>query len=940
MPRRLSDLVMRLLSKKPEERPDTAEVVVAELVSIRAQEGERAAPLGGTNTQITPLPRVVAALVALIILLAAVVVIVRDREGNKVAEFVVPPDGSLELRQGGPSKDTPTPSPQVLTAPATATAAAEEPPPLDAWLKGRTVLTVSQDGTGQYRTIQGALDQLRPGQAIQILDRGPYRENLKVTDLPRDTGLFSTSQAIIECPGWLEVYKEPPNPSGQETQVYSGHILTSPKGFRLHGVEWRFASRGGRTIQPLTLLETTGLILEQCVFRATDGDDVQFVNVTNLGLPNPPAASIVVRDCLFESQLWLNSRGENSRFLVERNLFARPSKLGCLVVADSRTSQLIVRQNVFLGQTAVPMLTIARPLVCEDLRIVNNTFDSASAMQFVGPCPSGGAVSIRNNIHTGNSWFVIVTEEVKDSVAAYLGQDRLGQNAYTGPLTGPSELPAKIVTTGDYRRRIPWLSSSPDNLDYLRIAAEVMASTLPGAGGELANYRGALPPGSAPQDGDWFSRLMGRWKASSPSSAPGSDVVDRLSKSPPLEEWLKGRTILTVSQDGKGQFSTIQAALDQVASGQAIEVLDHGPYHERLNATLPPDCGLFSRVQTIVDFEDWEFGWPGDIIQNGVQAKVYLGYDFHMADRFRLHGFDFHFPSPKGTYEEGHIHQRLMVRTPRLCVIENCRFGRSGRGCYDGEPIMFSNWDHANSAEMSVVMRDCFVDGTIDVNTSSQKPFPPEERKVVILFEHNVFPGTGVDHHVLVAGNTLQNLTVRECLFSGSVAENLVLNNVSQVAAITVLNCYLNGNHGIYFGNTVPDSRVTVRNNLRSGEGIVNFGATAGQYRDHAQSRWTVTHNAYAMPRKPNVPPVCLRSDPTDVTTFIGPTGTGLDSSDAFRLKPDDRLATAGAGGGAPSYIGPLPPGPEPREGDWFTRLRERWFNKTLATGRSRGQLS
>src|SRR5207253_2499550 len=54
-----------------------------------------------------------------------------------------------------------------------------EPPPLEEWLEGRTVLTVAQDGTGQYKTIQAALNALKTGQVVKVLDRGPYREYLR-----------------------------------------------------------------------------------------------------------------------------------------------------------------------------------------------------------------------------------------------------------------------------------------------------------------------------------------------------------------------------------------------------------------------------------------------------------------------------------------------------------------------------------------------------------------------------------------------------------------------------------------------------------------------------------------------------------------------------------------------------------------------------------------
>lgn len=69
-----------------------------------------------------------------------------------------------------------------------------EPPPLDEWLKDRTVLTDAQDASGQFKTIQAALDALRPGHVVKVLDKGPYRELLDVRSPPDDTGLMSDQQ--------------------------------------------------------------------------------------------------------------------------------------------------------------------------------------------------------------------------------------------------------------------------------------------------------------------------------------------------------------------------------------------------------------------------------------------------------------------------------------------------------------------------------------------------------------------------------------------------------------------------------------------------------------------------------------------------------------------------------------------------------------------------
>jgi hypothetical protein len=81
---------------------------------------------------------------------------------------------------------------------------------------------------------------------------------------------------------------------------------------------------------------------------------------------------------------------------------------------------------------------------------------------------------------------------------------------------------------------------------------------------------------------------------------------------------------------------------------------------------------------------------------------------------------------------------------------------------------------------------------------------------------------------------------------------------------------------------------------------------------------WRLSHNHYLQPSafpKGNgdilEDPAYLSRDPAH--------------PDYLRLAAHSPLATAGAGGSWPSYIGALPPGPAPSQGDWFTTLRERW---------------
>jgi hypothetical protein len=68
------------------------------------------------------------------------------------------------------------------------TATFEEPPPLEEWLVGREILTVKQDGSAMFTKIQDALDALKTGQVVEVLDGGPYTERLVIENHPVTLG--------------------------------------------------------------------------------------------------------------------------------------------------------------------------------------------------------------------------------------------------------------------------------------------------------------------------------------------------------------------------------------------------------------------------------------------------------------------------------------------------------------------------------------------------------------------------------------------------------------------------------------------------------------------------------------------------------------------------------------------------------------------------------
>ena len=92
------------------------------------------------------------------------------------------------------------------------------------------------------------------------------------------------------------------------------------------------------------------------------------------------------------------------------------------------------------------------------------------------------------------------------------------------------------------------------------------------------------------------------------------------------------------------------------------------------------------------------------------------------------------------------------------------------------------------------------------------------------------------------------------------------------------------------------------------------------------KNAWQVTHNSYR--DKPSEPPeranglILWLPGPTDhirATQFIS--DDRGEPTKYLRIASDGPLANAGVGLDLPKYIGAFPPGPAPKDGDWFTRL-------------------
>jgi hypothetical protein len=509
IPPELDDLIVRLLAKNPDERFQSAQAVAEACGAIEQQgptrEEKGAKPDEGTGRR-RPRWQFVAAASAAFLLVAAIVVIVRDRKGNEIARVQVPDDGSLTvsddkmdkgglaataeaapaLREGNAATAAGSPPRSVGTA-------LPEPPPLEEWLKGRELLTVAQDGSGQFKTIQAALDALKPHQVIEVSDAGPYRETLRVDGLPDDVGLISQRRATVELAAWPET----PNAG----RVVVGHAIDSAAGLRLSGLDFVAPSRDERpgTARMVQLVRCSGLVVEDCSFGWTGERDLghfaQLLSVTNDG--GTGAAPVVVRDCLFDSGgvQWDGSDWPwPGTLVVERNYF----KNAGFGLQASQAYEMLFRHNVFSGKGSnlwVHRLTE----ITGSLEISNNTALLGGYLMFKD-APTGG-ITLRNNLTERDA---VLGEEANMVRAEIAKKWRRDHNAYTLRKYLPKS-PTDVTDAPEF------LSIDPSARDFARIA-EDGALARGGAGGDWPTYIGALPPGPAPKEGDWLTLWIERTK--------------------------------------------------------------------------------------------------------------------------------------------------------------------------------------------------------------------------------------------------------------------------------------------------------------------------------------------------------------------------------------------------------------------------------------------
>jgi hypothetical protein len=331
---------------------------------------------------------------------------------------------------------------------------------------------------------------------------------------------------------------------------------------------------------------------------------------------------------------------------------------------------------------------------------------------------------------------------------------------------------------------------------------------------------------------------------------------------------------------------------------------------------------MVTAAKTVIEMPEWWFGWSQTNSTTGKSEEIHLGHSLVGCDGFRIRGFEFHFPSGAGRNVV-----RLHADRTKSIVLEDCCFRAAIAD--DRASVLIGDLEKPEEGMgMTAYVRDCVIEGSLSMSAfHTRHPLEPERLSRVVI-ERNYFVGTERFPLFNAWGASYDYVVVRHNVFTGGAGHDVRLHRLGPDARIEISNNTLSSRNGIGLFATAPLAPAVIRNNVRSHVGFIELVNGAEKAFPQAAQRWAIDHNAYV--DTPDTEISARRAprfsgDLPNMPRFISKVPG---DADYLRIAADDPLANAGVGGDWPGYIGALPPGPTPPDGDWFSRLRERWPTK------------
>lgn len=379
VPRYLSEIVAQLLEKKPDDRFQSASEVADLLtrhlaMANQARSDQLDVTLGEFATPKSAPPPgnwrgVAMALVVMLLFLGALspylLSLDWDQLLGRTGTKEEPIGGSLggpRVPDNSPIEGFPPGNSPIGNSPFSEPSIAGSPlnNPLANPPGQSKLLTVSQAGSGQFKTIGKALAAAELRDTIRILDGADYRESLKIGDSLNHVGLR------IESPQHARIVS--PDPKQATLEIFNVSDVAI-SGLRLEGPTDSHAVFVHGTCR--------GIVVEDCdVRQGPEAGPGAAIHVFVSG-QSPSLAPISVRNCRIDSLgrgqcVWVHGSGEPAACIELRGNRFRCA--GSQVVFAESARKVIVERNLFLGGSNGINIDLPVPMADEELHIVNNTF--------------------------------------------------------------------------------------------------------------------------------------------------------------------------------------------------------------------------------------------------------------------------------------------------------------------------------------------------------------------------------------------------------------------------------------------------------------------------------------------------------------------------------------------------------------------------------------
>lgn len=477
MPKELTDLVMRLLSKNPAQRPGSASEVAEAIRNQLAVRNRQNGVIEKTCTiPIASLRRrqerrqLLSNALSIIGALALTVVIL----GAAILALLPRPTPTTPPGQPGglaAEPNIPTPAPRLIPIPAPI----PDPPPHTALVQ----LVTADGATANVRGLSAAIKQAGPGSTLRLLDEGAYAGPFAIDDPERLRGL-----TIEGRPGAVLVA---PKPAGAVLRI-SGVPDVTLRDLEVRSVANQFALQVQERVP--------GLLVEDVRFRKPShlSDD-------------------------FWSHVWLAhwAQGTAEQPIRFRGATFTPWPTGLVLEGNyGEVAHVAIEGCRFQGISLRQIELIAR---VRDVRITGCLFVTGHDgiyLDNLGKSGDSGRIEVHNNsFFDVERWVNATTSQPELEGMAFvnnaiLGAETTETDVQDGPLSlselqakgwrfvnnlcesAPGEdVPALLATP------LPDLgvtSRDPDSIDFLRpgLGSPLVGA---GAGGEWPDYVGARPPG-------------------------------------------------------------------------------------------------------------------------------------------------------------------------------------------------------------------------------------------------------------------------------------------------------------------------------------------------------------------------------------------------------------------------------------------------------------